>query len=661
MKHNIKSSIQGPWPVKGKVLVCVSPSPFSGNLVRMAGNMAETMKSDWYALHIEEIKSSDKTNEQDESQLAENLHLAEDLGAKIISISSRDTVGAIIKFAKENNISHIIIGKPLRNHFRAWVHGGDIVDKLIRRSWGVQIYVIQDKEPAKTAQTRIKREKYRTSLCPYLIGLLMMTAVTLFCWNTAPTNITDAAMLYLLPVLLTAFWWGRWPSYFVTVCTLFVYDFMFVPPVFSFSIGDINYIWIFIIFLLIGYISGGQTEKLRNEVKFAEKQGKEIRALYEFSKEMAALVDLNKIIEIAAVTASKTLERGVVIFLPDDNNEIKIAYKAGIDDNKSFFSEFGTALWTFEHGQPAGRSTATLPASDFFYLPLKTGNKIIGVLGLEMLDDITIEQKQLIQAWTMMVSIAAERVRLAEEASKTALTAESERLGTVLFNSISHELRTPLATISGSISVLTESDITLSQASKKELYESIKNNTLRMERIINNLLDTARLESGTMKIKNDWCDIQDIIGTALHRLEENLKDRSIALHISDNLPLIRGDCVLLEQVLVNLIDNAGKYSAADQTIEIKAELSYDKLVVSVADQGDNIPEADKTKIFDKFYRGSRVRTIPGTGLGLFICKAIIEAHKGKIWVSNLTGSGKRFVFVLPVEGRINAEFENIDN
>ncbi|WP_196595028.1 ATP-binding protein [Pectinatus frisingensis] len=503
-------------------------------------------------------------------------------------------------------------------------------------------------------------EKKKNGLYPYLTGFLLIILITLICWHVEAGNLVNITMLYLLPVLLTAFWWGRWPSYFTTICTVLVYDFLFVPPVFSFSVAGIEYIWTFIIFLFVGFIAGGQTEKLRNKIWLAEKQSMEIRSLYEFSKEMAALVDLKKIIEKFADTASQVLGNGVVIFLPDDENKIKIAAKAGLGTTKEFFNEYGTALWAFEHGQPAGKSTAVLPASKFFFLPLKVNNKVVGVLGIEVVENITLEQKQLIKAWATMAAIAVERVRLTEESNKLVLLAASERLGTALFNSISHELKTPLAAIMGAISVLTEKNIVVSEKIVKNLYDSIKNGAQRMERIINNLLDTARLESGTMKIKTDWCDIEDIVGTALQRLNEILQNRKIVLNMAKELPLIRGDCVLLEQVLVNLIDNANKYSPADKIIAVSTDMSETAVLVSVTDYGDDISEPDMKNIFTKFYRGSHAKTVSGTGLGLSICKAIIEAHHGKIWVTNLPAGGKKFMFTLPREIK-NEQSEGIDN
>ncbi len=641
-------AIAGPWPAMEKVLVCVSGSPFSAYLIRVAKRMATAMKSEWYALHIR----TGQGNEQDEGRLSQNLRLAEELGGIVVSCSSRDIVKTMIDFSSEKNISHIIIGKPLKRHFLDWFRGGDIVDKLIKKSWGIQIHVIHGKKSlAYIPKVKTEAGKRKTRWQQYVGGFFMMFLTTVICWNIPQLDTVNVAMLYLLPVLLSAFWWGRGPSYFTAICAVIFFDVLFIPPLFSFSVTDIRYCWTFIIFLFVGFIAGGQTERLHREVLFAEGEEKKKRVLYEFSKDIAATVDLDKVVDKLVFTAAKMFQWGVAVFLPDKNGKLSMAaHSEGYVTEKLNANEFGVAVWAFEHGQVAGKFTDTVSSAECLYLPLRARDKSIGVLALHAMEkDITLEQKQLIEAWTNMAALAIERISLTKEASNAALLAESERLSMALLNSISHELKTPLATILGSASTLLDKEIVFDKETQMELYENIRSGGMRMERIINNLLDTARLESGAMKIKRDWCDIQDVVGTALQRLKENLGERRIISRIPPALPLIMGDCVLLEQVLVNLIDNANKYSPADAQIEITAGMEDGKILVSVVDYGEKISETDIDNIFNKFYRGKQKTTAPGTGLGLSICKGIIEAHGGTIWVVNLSAIGKRFVFSLPME------------
>ena len=308
------------------------------------------------------------------------------------------------------------------------------------------------------------------------------------------------------------------------------------------------------------------------------------------------------------------------------------------------------AVWAYEHRQIAGRSTETLPGVHNLYLPLATRDNTMGVLGIHVVEKlITPEQRRLMEAWAGLAAIAIERVKLAEKAREASLVLDSDRLRSALLNSISHELKTPLASILGSSATLLESESLYSAAERRELLENIKDGSNRMNLILSNLMDTARIESGMMKLKDDWCDIEEIVGSSLRHLSEQVRGRPLDIHIRKHLPLIRGDCVLLGQVLINLLDNALKYSPPGSPVEIQVKARGKYLTVNVADRGIGIPEGDLAKIFDKFYRIQHdTMNIPGTGLGLPICKSIIEAHGGNIQAELRTGGGTIISFSIPV-------------
>jgi two-component system sensor histidine kinase KdpD len=313
-------------------------------------------------------------------------------------------------------------------------------------------------------------------------------------------------------------------------------------------------------------------------------------------------------------------------------------------------SESAVAAWAYEHRRVAGRSTETLPGAKNLYLPLTTRDNVVGLLGIEVVEKLMNPEKQrLMEAWAGLAAMAIERVKLTDKAREATLVLESDRLRTALLNSISHELRTPLSSIMGSSSTLLDADSLYSAEEHRELLENIKDSSNRMNLILSNLLDTARIESGMLKLKDDWCDIEDIIGSALRHLSEQVAGRHIDIKIPDDLPWVRGDCVLLGQVMINLIDNALKYSPPDSDIEIKVYAINDNLTVSVADHGIGIPEEDLMKVFDKFYRIQHDKiNIPGTGLGLSICKSIVEAHGGQIQAENRSGGGAIFSFSIPL-------------
>ncbi|TWH45092.1 sensor histidine kinase KdpD [Sporomusa sp. KB1] len=647
--------IEGPWPAAGRVMVCVSASPFSAQLIRAAHRLAAGIQAELVAVHIETPARRFPAGDRERDRVTRNMRLAEDLGAKPLTIVGENLVQEIIEAACVQNVSAIVIGKP--QHSRLWeLWHGSLVDKLIRNSDGINIYVIRgaaEQDPDNGIRTTPKEEGFNWR--QYIGGLAMTMLATLFSlFFEEKTGLINIALLYQLPVIMSAFWWGRWPSYFTALCGLAAFDFLFVPPTLTFTIADIHYLWSFIIFLIMAFVIGGRTELLRSEAASARQRERSTRALYQFSREIAGIIDLELISQQLVKQAAETVGRSVVVMLPDNSGQLAIRAESypGINRNKKTLQktiEIAAAAWSFKHGQAAGRSTDTLSDAMYLYIPLKTTDNIVGVLGVHVKENNVLpEEKRLIDAWTGLAAIAVERVKLAEQARGASLLLEADRLRTALFNSISHELRTPLASIIGSVSTLVEAEDMYSKAARRELLETIQDGAARMERIVANLLDTARLESGMMQLKIDWCDIEDIIGTSLNRLRETTKRYTLTVNVAPALPMLKADCVLLEQVLINIIDNALKYSPHDSEILIRAEPKAGTVVISVSDNGVGIPEEDLSKVFDKFYRIQQPKHVSGTGLGLSICKGIIEAHGGLIWAERRPSGGTTIRFQVPV-------------
>ena len=641
--------IAGPWPVGERVMVCVSGSPFSAQLIRAARRLARGLQAELVAVHVD-IARRTVLSEKERDRISRNMRLAEELGAKTLSISGNDLAEEILVVAREYNITHVVVGKPLQGRIREWLSGGAVVDKLIRYSGGINIHVIQGKtEAADEPKVKTLAAAVPIPWWQYAAGLMMIALVTAGSWwwrdYVEPVHII---MLYLLPVLLSAVWWGKGPSYVTALCSVLLFDFLFTLPVFSLTISDLRYLWSLPIFLLIAFIIGGQTEKLRVEAMLARQREKSTRALYAFSRDIAAVVDNNVIVRNLAEQAWQTLERPVAVFLPKGSDKLLLVAETGTEQTGIDASEMAVAIWAYEHSEFAGRCTETLPGAQYMYVPLTTSGNTVGVLGIHIQEKmLTPAQRRLIESWAGLAAIAVERVNLAEKAGQAALLVASDQLRTALFNSISHELRTPLASIIGAISGLLDNEGVYSDEDRKELLETVNEGATRMDRLVANLLDTARLESGMMQLKKDWCDVEDITGIALRRVAECIEGRPLFIHIPQELPLVKADCVLLEQVLVNLLDNACKYSAKDGEIVITASQEETMVQVAVADRGTGIPREDLAQIFDKFYRVQQPKSVSGTGLGLSICKGIIEAHGGNIRAENRPGGGTIMTFAIP--------------
>lgn len=652
--------IKGPWPASGRVMVCLSGSPFSAQLIRAANRLATGLRSEWIAVHIEAEKMDFPTGDKERDSIAKNMRLAEDLGAKTMTVIGENITDEMLSLARKQNITAIVIGKPkhrkLVDFFR-----GSIVDTIIRNCGDINVYVVQGKDETgeNFAKNKIKRMESALTYGQVFLSVAMVFFITAFGWCLKEElQVINIAFLYILPVLFSAIWWGRWASYLCAITGMLALDFYFIEPIMTFSIGDVRYIWSLVIFLLLSALIGGRTDELKKESRQARQQEKSTRALYEFSRDIVAVTDRGIIAASLAKQAGETIERKVLVLLADEKMQMKNEFsydpeKGIINKNpeKMLLSdaEVAVAAWVYKNKQPAGCSTDTLPGGKYMYVPIYSQTEVYAVLGIDLeRETLTPAEYRLVNAWARLAAVAMERVQLADKARRADLLIETDKLRSALFNSISHELKTPLSAILGSVSTLLENDEYYKKEDRLELLSNIKDGSLRMERLIANLLDTARMESGMMKLKLDWCDLEDIVGTALRRMQGLLKYHHMKVEVESDLPFIKGDCVLLEQVFVNLIDNAIKYSEPQSEIRICLKKSSDCVEISFVDEGVGVPQGDLNKIFSKFYRVEQPKKVSGTGLGLSICKGIIEAHSGKIFASNRSDGGTMIQITLPV-------------
>ena len=647
--YMLENRIDGPWPASGRVMVCVGDNPFSAQLIRAAHRLATGMQSELLALHIEPLSRASQGSDANNEKTIKNLRLAEDLGAKTITAIADDVCAEILEIARTHNVASIVVGRPAQSRLRA-LFQKSVVDRLIAQCEGIHVYIISASAESDSPQVQTRYRPKRPPWLSYVMSLLLVAGVTLFNYFFRDTfELVNVALLYQIPVTLSAFWWGRWPSYVTALVSVAAFDFLFVPPFLTFSVSDIRYLWSFITFLVVAFVIGGRTDLLRTEAATARQREKTTRALYDFSREIAAVIDLRLIAERLAVQAADTIGKPVAVLLPGRKGALSIEAQHGEGVLLADKAEIAVAEWAFAHAESAGRFTETLPGAKCMHVPLKSRDTVVGVLSIELLDTrVTLEERRLIDTWAGLAAVAFERVRLADKARESSLLAEADRLRTALFNSISHELRTPLASIMGSSSSLMDTDGVYSETKREELIENIYLGASRMEKIVTNLLDTARLESGGMKLKIDWCDLEDLVGTSLRRLRNEIGSYQIETDIPPDLPLLRADGVLIEQVLINLLDNAMKYSTENKQIRISAVRDKKFVTLSVLDHGPGIPAEDLDKVFEKFYRSTTTSAISGTGLGLSICKGIIEAHGGRIWAEPRTGGGTVMNFSLPI-------------
>jgi two-component system sensor histidine kinase KdpD len=487
----------------------------------------------------------------------------------------------------------------------------------------------------------------------YLWTVLAVAVITVFGKTLTPLlGLTNIVLLYLLPVLISAVRWGRGPSFFAAFLGVLAFDFLFVPPVFSLTVNELRDLFIFAVYLIVAIVTGTMATKLRDELEKTRQREGRTRALYALSQKMAAETNLPQVLETLVKTVSQTIHAQVSIFVADrDSDALRKAASYPPQHTSPDGKEQAVAHWVLEHGLSAGKGTEILREASELIFPVKTENRTLAVLAIKMANGegaVSSEQRQLMEAFANLAAMAIIRVRLAGEAEQAKWLAESEKLHRALLNSVSHDMRTPLAAITGAVTSLISEKDAYNEASRDILLHTIKEEAHRMNRYVANLLDMVRLESGILKPKAEWCDIQDIIGVVLRAAQETLQQHAVSVHIPRGLPLVKADFILLEQVMVNLLENAVKYSPRDSKISISAHYTDHRVLVTVADFGPPIPLIERDRVFDKFYRLHSPMHIGGTGLGLSICRGIIEAHGGLIWVESSPEYGNRFTFSLPV-------------
>jgi len=473
-------------------------------------------------------------------------------------------------------------------------------------------------------------------------------------------GLTNIGMLYLLPVVFASARLGAVPSIIVAIISVLSFDIYFVPPVLRLAVNDVRYLITFAVFMVVAFTTGNMADRLRLRMREALHRETRTRALYDLARELTAVTDLGLLAGKVVSYISDTTDAEVVLYLPQENSRLGIVSASrAFSDLVLGPTELNAAEWSFRHSHRSGVGTDTLPGAKGFYLPVKSEEKIFGVLGVKPVKQFfTPEQINILDALAGLTALAMARLELAAETQKINTLEESERLRAALFNSISHDMKTPLASILGAVSSLVDDGDLYNADQKASLLMSIRRGALRMNRVVINLLDMARLESGYMRLHTDWCDIQDIIGVTLRENRDILQDHYVKVEIPETIRLIKVDYGLIEQVLTNLLHNAVKYSPAQSEVLVRVVEEKDKLMVSVTDQGKGIAAADEERIFDKFYRLQSPGNVSGSGLGLSICRGIIEAHGGRIWARSGSDEGATLNFTLPIDEAAPRSGEN---
>jgi two-component system sensor histidine kinase KdpD len=654
--YRVDKSIESVWKTANALLTCVGPGAGAERVVRAASRLAGQLSAEWHAVYVE-TPALQRLPAAHRERILGTLSLAKELGATTAVIADAEVAHSVVAYARDHNLSKLVIGRdPAR---RLWPWQRSSGQKLALLAPDIDLIeigrvdgVMQNGEAMSSASTVLpgaeSADRRRFKRLRYLWTALACMAVTLLSIPLAEHfDRSNIVAIYILSVVLIAVRFGRGAAAFAAVLSVCAFDFFFVPPRFSFAVSDVQYILTFIIMLAVGLITGQLTAGLRFQARVAAHREERAGSLYEIARDLSGAVQIDQVVRISDESIERTFRASAALLLPNAAGQLT---DTSSRPGAALTVDIGIAQWAFDKGQPAGFGTDTLPGSEVLYVPLRAPTHARGVLAVKARNRRLLripEQRQLLDTFAALIAIALERVHYVEVAQDAVVRMESERLRNSLLAALSHDLRTPLTVLVGLAESLALTKPPLS-AAQLETAEAIQDEARRMSTLVSNLLDMARIESGEVKLNLQWQPLEEVVGSALNAARGMLKQHVLEVHIPRDLPLVRIDALLIERVLVNLLENASKYTPPGSRISLAAAVVGDQLSVSVSDNGPGLAVGREEAVFQKFTRGERESATPGVGLGLAICRAIVESHQGKITASHRPGGGAQFTFTLPL-------------
>ena len=670
--YRVENAITGMWKTGGALLVCIGARAGAEHLVRSAARLAGQLGVAWHAVYVE-TPALQRLPATERERILATLRLAQQLGASTAVLSGPAVAPVLVGYARARNLSTLMLGRGhgprwpwLERHARALARLAPEID-LIEQG---RADSNEEAPPQRTLApstavdgTGAGPESANPAAPAYLAygwAALACLATALIATPLEPFfDLPNIVMLFLLTVVLVAVKFGRGPAVFAAFVAVGAFDFFFVPPQFSFAISDAQYLLTFAVMLAVGLITGQLTAGLKFQARVAAHRELRSQALFEFARDLSAALLADQVAEITRGAVERGFRSQAVLFVLTLEERL-LMMPSGAD---AVGLDAGTAQWAFDHIQPAGLNTDTLPGSAWLYLPLQAAMRTRGVLAVKPGSRRILmipEQRRQLETFATLVAIALERVHYVEVAQGATLKIESERLRNSLLSALSHDLRTPLAALYGLADTLALAAPGLSPA-QHEIAGAIRDEARRMNALVNNLLDMARIQSGEIRLNLQWQPIEEVVGSALQAARAALGGRPVRTRLDGALPLVNIDAMLIERVLVNLLENAVKYAPQSPEIGIAAQVVDGELRVSVSDTGPGVPKGQEESIFGKFTRGERETATPGMGLGLAICRAIVQAHHGRIWVDSAHAPGARFCFTLPLGSPPQLEDKLEDN
>jgi two-component system sensor histidine kinase KdpD len=637
--------------INERLMVAFSHCSASENLIRSTKSLADSLRVPWIAVHVDQGL---QLSSRDQIQLSENIKVARELNAEVIATTDTDLFNALQRVARQKNVTKLVIGRNRKSRWRELMTGGSLSNQLTKHNTSLDLIVLRPEDSHKIESPLFSRFRFSTGFFPYWFTLWLMVGLCVLSQISEPfIGYRAVGYLFLLGVLIVGLLSTLGPTLFAAALSALSWNYFFIPPRFTFAIQEPADIIMCFAYFIAAVILGYLTNRIKTHERILREREDRTNALYEISQDIASSSNKDEFLGKVIYRIGRTLDGSCSVVLRAKDGSLKWdahkTYSPSLNDK-----EKDLAQRAFESTKASGWSTDIVPSSRSLFVPLKSPNEVVGILIYQPRTKrkLNLEQENLLYSIAQQLAVSLERHFFEKRLRESQRLEESEKLHQTLLNSISHEMRTPLTAVMGAATALSDQQNCHNPEYVQALAVQLLDASERLNRVIENLLDMSRLNSGVLALKMEWNDVHDLVGVTLKKLEKYLNRKRIEIDLPADMPLIKMDFRLMEHALSNLILNAITYSKPETKIKLRVEISNSFLYIFIEDEGPGIPEDLHSKVFDKFFRVPGTPT-GGTGLGLSIVKSITEAHKGLVSLKNIVdhgvSKGAQFSIGLPIE------------